>query len=208
MYHARRKNWPKAAEDLSRAVQSDPFQMGNSYLLAVLLVQAERYSEYQDLCDRVLAHSESATPDAARRNAKTCLIAAPREQALPRIEKLAEAALSAPGPFFKLASTVKGLLEYREKHYAEAQKFLQEAVGMNGPNDPAMEAQTRLVLAMACAELKQTEEARKHLAEADKLTQGLRGHFEEMGRDYEERLWVESLTNEILLREARALVHK
>ena len=75
-----------------------------------------------------------------------------------------------------------------------------------GPNEAPMQAQMSLVTAMICAQLKRSDEARQNLNSGEELTRRSWEQFDKLDKDFNERMWVETLTDSVLLREASRLV--
>jgi serine/threonine protein kinase/tetratricopeptide (TPR) repeat protein len=197
---ARMGRWPAAIKHYSRSVADDPTNHQAYECLAPLLVQTGDLDSYRQLCRRILRQfGQTTDPAVAEPLTQACLLLPPAAADLPAIMKMGAPALgpqtaSSPGHSFEF---VKGLAEYRLRHFANAATCLQAVVGQEG--DAARAGQASMVLAMAQHQLRQTDEARATLAKGIRLA-------DDKGPKPGSPEWNERLTTQILMREAKALI--
>ena len=195
----RQGDWTRAIRNLSRSVTADPTNHYAYHYLAPALLQAGDISAYRKNCERVLTQFGSTTdPVVAERMAKDCLILAPPAASLEQIAKMADTAAAGTNdsawPYFAL---VKGLAEYRQRHFADALEWLRKVEPQESV--PTRTAQLYSTLAMAEFQLGQTNAARAHLADGLKLAET---RLAQPGRID----WNDQLIARFLLREAQDLV--
>jgi tetratricopeptide (TPR) repeat protein len=196
----RRGEWPAAIRNFSRAITADPTNPIAYHYLAPLLVQTGDLEAYRTHCERVLSQfGETSDPAVAERMAKDCLMIPSPAASLGRLAKMADTAVAArptagSWPYYEF---VKGLVEYRQGHFAGAVEWLQRVAAQE--DVPARTAQAAATLAMAQYQLGQTNAARAALTQGIKLA--------EMELAKPGRIdWNDGLTAQFLLREAHGLV--
>src|SRR5262249_8068610 len=141
---------------------------------------------------------DTTGPIIAERLAKDSLILPPPAEALPTINRMVNTAIAA-GPEHRTWSYfqfVKGLLEYRQGHYAEAIDWLQKITSLD--DDPFRQVQAYMVLAMAQHQLHQEEPAQATLTAGFQFAEKLDKTIEN------ERLWTDWIIAQIFVREAKA----
>jgi tetratricopeptide (TPR) repeat protein len=209
IFRAKCKHWPEAASDLSLAIEADPSQFGYRYLYAICLVQMERYAEFQQVAHRILEGiNPDCDPTTARRNAKTCLLAAPLEKDLALVDRFADQGTNGMGPDRFL---VKGWSDYRRANFADATNQINKALRFRAgfsllPNDPDVRAPAYLLLAMAHYRLNSVEGAKTCLEQGKAIVRDMTQRFEIGVTDSDDRFWAETLTDSVLLREASNLI--
>ena len=120
---------------------------------------------------------------------------------LESIGKMADTAIAA-GPdheFWYYFQFVKGLAEYRLRHFASAVERLQKVAAREG--DPTRTEAAYMVLAMAQYQLKQVDEARATLVNGINFADANRA------ARYGPQ-WNDERTAQLLMREARALIER
>jgi tetratricopeptide (TPR) repeat protein len=197
---ARQGKWAAAVSNLTKSLTADPTnQLAYDYL-APLLVQAGNLGAYRTHTELILRRFGSTTdPAVAARMARDCLILPPAPAQLERLAKMADLAVAA-GPNDKSwpdFQFVKGLAEYRQGHFASAEKWLQETLAQS--KDAALTVQADMLLAMTQFQLKQIDEARATLAKGVQLADA---KFPKPNVAN----WSDELTARVLMHEARTLL--
>jgi tetratricopeptide (TPR) repeat protein len=128
----------------------------------------------------------------------------PRDSGWSVPAQLAETAVTGGTNHIRLAyfQLVKGLVEYRQGRFDSAISWAQKSLGASGTNYTTA-ASAGAVLAMAQQQLKQSEEARKALAQATQVfeTKLPKPESGDLGEN-----WPEWLVARILVREAKGLI--
>jgi serine/threonine protein kinase/Flp pilus assembly protein TadD len=198
--YGRQGNWAGAIRNFNRSVTADPTNHYAYHYLAPVLVQIGDLASYRTLCERALSQfGETADPVVAERIAKDCLMLPPSATSLSKLAKMADTAVAAGStnsswPYYMF---VKGLVEYRQGHFAGALEWLQKVVPNEG--EPTRTAQANATLAMAEYQLGQTNAARAALAEGTKIAET------ELAKPGQID-WNDGLIARFLLREAHGLV--
>ena len=140
------------------------------HCLAPLLAHNGDEQAYRRLCGQMLKQfAGSSDPAIAERTAKDCLILPAAGTDFDGISRMVDIALAAGvnHPFWNYFQFVKGLLEYRQGHFANAAEWVQKVVG--DERDPNRTVAAYMVLAMAQRQLRQTDDARATLAKGLKF---------------------------------------
>jgi tetratricopeptide (TPR) repeat protein len=208
VFHARRQDWPRAIEDLDRAVKTDSRRVSDWYLQGILLVQTGNDTRYQQLCENLLSQRGVATNDTtARRIAKICLLAPLPTANLQTVGTLLPRQLPPDERRKGAVRLMQGWLAFRQAEYTNATNYLKQALDFarREPKDPIVLSQSQLLLALVSHHLKQSAVAAAYLDEARKFIAG-RPPAEKLGNQRDEVWWVETLANSLLLREAERLM--
>jgi Flp pilus assembly protein TadD len=174
MLHARAGQWTNAVAEFSKLVEMDPNEHWYHYYLAPLLAQSGDLKGYRRHCGQVLAiFGGTNNPIVAERMAKDCLVVRAAGIDLDAVARLADTAVtnSSGHPFSAYFEFVKGLAEYRQKHFASAIDWMQKALA-----DPSVDyrnAQAYLVLAMAQHESGQLAECRVAMDKGEQIIQAM-----------------------------------
>jgi eukaryotic-like serine/threonine-protein kinase len=197
-----RTNWTASIRNFNRSTTADPTNYFAYTYLGPVLVQAGDSAAYRTFCDRALSlFGNTAEPSIAEQITKACLLLPPPASNLPKLAKMADTAVATDptGTATPPHAIVKGLMEYRQGHYAGALEWLRRFAPQDGL--PALTVQADATLAMAQFQLGQTDAARALLVEGAKIA---RENLNQPGRID----WNEGLIAQILLREAQALIQK
>jgi tetratricopeptide (TPR) repeat protein len=174
MLHARAGQWTNAVAEFSKLVEMVPNEHWYHYYLAPLLAQSGDLEGYRRHCAQVLAiFGGTNNPIVAERMAKDCLVVRAAGIDLDAVARLADTAVtnSSGHPFSAYFEFVKGLAEYRQKHFASAIDWMQKALA-----DPSVDyrnAQAYLVLAMAQHESGQLAECRVAMDKGEQIIQAM-----------------------------------
>jgi serine/threonine protein kinase len=196
----RRGDWQASLRNFQKSVACDPTNHLGYHYSAPLLVQTGDVDGYRNLREKVVKRfGDSADPTVAERMAKDCLILPPDPGSLAQLAKMADTAVGAGAahnawPYFQF---VKGFAEYRQGRFLSALDWLQRVQAPE--NAPALEAERKLISAMAQFQAGQTNAARATLSEARSLASSRLTH---LGQIY----WNDQLIARCLLREAEGLM--
>jgi tetratricopeptide (TPR) repeat protein len=105
--------------------------------------------------------------------------------------------------FWAWSPFVAGLAYYRSGRFAGAADWMEQALAKAG-SDPARDADSYMVLAMAQHQLEQTDAARVSLSKGAEIVQSKLPSLS--SGDLGEKTWQDVLIANILLREAKALI--
>ena len=193
--------WQAAADDLSRVAKRNPdwtFDLGP---LLLEIGNTSGYNNRRRIASVTFATTED--PESAAEGAMEMSLR-PNDSGWSVPAQLAETAVTRGTNHARLAyfQLVKGLVEYRQGHYASSQGWAQKSLAASGTNYTTA-VSAGAVLAMARQQLKQPDEARKALAQAVEVSETKLPKLEsgDLGEN-----WPEWLIARILLREAKGLV--
>jgi eukaryotic-like serine/threonine-protein kinase len=202
---ARHAVWADAAGDFTRIIQFKPDDAWAWHCLAAVLVQEGQLDAYREHCRKSVERFGNTTdPVTAERIAKDCLILPESGADLDSIAKMAHTASSSTNnpsnaAWFQL---VQALADYRQGHFTNALDWSDQVltkVGAISERDVA----AYMVQAMACQRLNQHDKARAALATGKELAGTKLPRIE--GGDLG-RYWLDWVTAQALLREAKALI--
>jgi hypothetical protein len=196
----RRGQWAEAVTDLTRVGRLMP---GTPPVFAFgpLLVETGDQPGYLNFRRRLwLQFSTTQDPLTAAETAVGMTLAL-AETGLSTASQLAELAVNHATNHARLAyfQMARALAEYRQNHLTNACHWAEQSLG-SPPLDPTSAVAAGAIRALAQQQLKQTDTARKTLAEAEDLANTKLPKVEngDLGNN-----WPEWLTAQILLREAR-----
>ena len=200
MIHARGGQLSRTIMNFTRSTELTPTDHEAYHYLTPLVAQSGDLESYRPLCARILGQFTSTSDHAiAERMAKDCLLLPMQGADLATIEKLVERAVAA-GPthqYWPYFQFVKGLLEYRQGHFADAVEWLKKTISQ--PRDPNRTVAAYMVLAMAQNQLKQFEEARATLNKGLNLA-------ETSVPNMSGPQWYDQMSAHVLMREAKQLI--
>ena len=205
-WRARQGQWKEAATNYFKSLAGRPDDFEASHWLAPVLVQTGDMQSYEQLRRRMLARfGETTDPVIAERIVTDCLILPWSGPELARLEKIADAALTAGSNHWAWNSIqfAKGLAEYRSGHFASAVDWLQAPLREQG-RDLARDIETYMVLAMAHHRLGY------HGYAQDALTTGLglAAWLPSSQNDLKDwKAWNDWVIAQALMREAKELVN-
>ncbi len=169
--HARRENWKAAAEDGASTFELYPSNSGRYAAVAAMAAKAGDHVLYERICRKMLEVSGNTTNVfVADQVAKACLFRPAPGLDLKWIAELADLAVAHGKedawamPFFQIC---KGLSEYRQGRYSEAEQWLRKTLA--SPSENA-HPHAGAVLAMALWKHGDGEGARQAFARAGELT--------------------------------------
>ena len=197
---ARNHNWEAAVSNYTKSIEVDPTNHEASHCLAPLLIYVGDFQAYNHHRERILRQFSGITdPEFAGQLALDCLITPPATADLAAISKMADTALEAGanGDSRFDSEFVKGLVEYREGHFAAAVEWLRKVAPQE--EKPSRTVETCAVLSMAQHQLGQLEEARSTLAGGLQIADAKLKQLD--GPD-----WNDQLTAHLLMREAKELI--
>jgi tetratricopeptide (TPR) repeat protein len=208
-FRAQHGHWEEAASDLARAVEVEPTEHWNWFLLAPVFVQAGDVFAYNEFRQAMLARfGSTAIPSIAERTAKACALLPVSGDAAESIGKLSSIAVNfgRNDGYLTYYQLAQGLCEYRQGRYASALEWMQRVQPQLAQDPlPYREAQMDFVVAMAQGQLEQYDKARATLSNGveilEKKLPGLDSG--DLGSS-----WHDILIAHILMREARALGKK
>ena len=197
--------WTLAASDLTKAIELNPTNDWNWYQLAPLLAQRGDAVAYRQHCHTMLArYSGTTNASIAERTAKVCLMLPWDGPDLAAADKLAETAVTigATEVWVAYYQFVKGLAEYRQGRFDSAAEWERKALSEEGIDNPR-DVQACMVLAMACHQLHQWDQARAALAKGGKIAEAKLPKLEsgDLGSS-----WHDWIIAHALMREAKGLI--
>jgi eukaryotic-like serine/threonine-protein kinase len=217
-WYALQNQWQPAADRftvLLRIDQLDGWDVSTlDYLeCGPVLIELGDTAGYERFRQMAVARVADAAYPFADRIIKISLLLPANEKVLKALDPLAEAAaksfatnVNADSDVFLAAwrSVSLALMEYRRGNYTEAAGWCRRCLGYSEYNAPRT-ATARVILAMACQQLGQSDEARSELAQgreiiANKFQNGLDRGTGVQG------FWFDWLFGQILLDEATALI--
>jgi serine/threonine protein kinase len=202
--HARRGLWNAALTNFSKVVEFMPSDHQASLRLAPLLLQTANIEGYQHHREGMIQKFASTTdPVVAERMAKACLLVPANAAELAAISRMVETSVAA-GPdhkFWAYFQFVKGLVEYRQGHFANAREWLEKAFAQK--SDRYRTAQACLVLAMTLHALNKNDEARSTFAQATEMVET---QLPNLQKGILDEQWFDWLIVRLLYEEARAQI--
>jgi tetratricopeptide (TPR) repeat protein len=191
--------WDSAAKDMGRVLQLDPTNPLQYHAMLPLLVANGDVEGYRQICQRSLAlFAASSSPYIADRIAKDSCILPSSGVDLTVVGQVASRT-EAGNSWFQLT---RGLVAYRQGHFADAMDWTQKALKVEGAW-ARRDVEAWMVLAMAQYQQGHFDEARAALAGGVKATaadwySAADGH---VGNDWED--WI---IGQALTKEAKALI--
>ena len=217
-WHALQNQWQPAADRFTLLLQIDQLDGWDISTLDYLecgsvLIELGDMAGYERFRQAIIAHVADAVYPFTDRIIKISLLLPADEKMLKALEPLAEEEaksfttnVNADGDVFLAAwrSVSLGLMEYRRGDYTKAAAWCRRCLDYSEYNAPRA-ATARVILAMACQQLGQPDEARSELAQGrkiieDKFQSGLNRGTGVQG------FWFDWLFGRILLGEATALI--
>ncbi len=201
---ARTGDWKDAATDFARLIVLEPTNHLHYHSLAPLLVATGDLKAYRRHCAaEIFRFGRTDNLNVAERMAKDCLILPFPGSDLRSIEKWADTAVilgkARPDlPFFQF---VKGLVEYRQRHFSSAANWTEKVVAQ--PVWVFRDAQAYLVLAMAQHQLGQHAKA---LATLDKGIDVIETRMRSLKSGDIGDGWIDWIIVQTLRKEAEALI--
>jgi len=202
-YWVRNGRWNEAAADYARLVQLEPANHWYYHSLAPLLAAGGDFAKYRNCCEEIVVRFGNTTnPVVAERMAKDCLILSDSGADSAAVGRFADTAVTQGAhsrdlPWFQLA---KGLLDYRQGHFASAVEWTDKALSEAGI-DYERDVQADMVLAMAQAQLKQGDKARATFARGAEIERTRLPRREAVGGR-----WSDWIISHALMREAETLI--
>jgi tetratricopeptide (TPR) repeat protein len=177
--NCRRGDWQPGVEQLSRAVELDPGDVGSRapLFLAVALVKAERYDEYRRHCHRLLEGCRDTHEFGdADKAAKSSLLLPVDGADFDRACQLADFAATATEPKSLLTWVWfgKSLAEYRRGHFDSAIEWANRALSCRQEDNAPAPAGEYFIQACAYARKGQLEPARNAIAKGNGFVQQAR----------------------------------
>ncbi len=203
--------WSEAAERYSALMEIDKLDKWGAVTLdyqacGVVLMESAQFERYRAFCGATIANFASTTNgDAAGRILKTCLLLPADDDLMRQMQPLGKAAeefLASIDPklFNGWATLPVVLWRYRLGDCDQAIKQCRHGLDETANSSP-QSATFGIILAMACHQTGQEEEARRQLARA-------RDVIEAVDRsDSRQGFWYDWCFARILLREATATIH-
>jgi tetratricopeptide (TPR) repeat protein len=166
----RRGQWQEAADDAALAFKYQPTDRGLYSMLAALLVEANKRSEYAQFCERLLSgFGDTTNIYVADQVAKACLFLPPSGPNSAAVYRLADLPVTVGTedqdamPFFEVC---KALSEYRQGHYQTAIEWAGQPLNVAGNYS---HGHAYAIAAMANWRLGKLDEARALLAKGEAL---------------------------------------
>jgi tetratricopeptide (TPR) repeat protein len=203
---ARTSRLKEAAKDFEKVVELEPANHQACYVLVTLLAESGDVQAFDALRRRMLARfAEIKNPFLMERTAKGCLLMPATGPEIDAAALLARnsAASSGDQPPNIFLTLARGLAEYRQEHYDEAEHWLRYSIDHNHPWAYAnINAPGHLLLAMTLRRKGKTAEALSALAKGAEVTESWPGSIRgDLGNG-----WHDLLIARTLLREATATV--
>jgi len=221
-WHALEGRWEAAAARFAVLLQMNKFDGWDLASLDYLrrgpvLVELDDVNGYDQFRQEAIARFVGITnPVAAERTVKISLLLPANRKTMDALAPLAELAAKAfasvasddtnAEAVFQAAwgSISVALVEYRRGNYLQASEWCHRCLGYPGDNPPRV-ATARVILAMSCHHLGQTEEAVSELAQGRESIQGKFNDGLDAG-SAAHGFWFDWVFARILLREATALI--
>jgi eukaryotic-like serine/threonine-protein kinase len=203
--HARREQWDRAVTNYLRVAEYAPADLSSFHALAALALQRDDQENYRHWRAAILKQSGTIPPDVAAVFAEDCLMLPNASEDGETIGKMVDASMAAGSREDRRAycQFVKGLLEYRQGHFAEAKEWLQKTTASpNSMDDWNRSVQAQMLLAMTQYQLKDIANARATLAAGFLLADK---KMIKSGNDLHDE-WISWLLAHSLMREATALM--
>ena len=221
-WHALQGRWPEAANRFGVLIQINKFDGWDmaslDYLrLGPALVELGETTAYERFREEMIARFAGTTyPVAAERVVKISLLRPANPKTISALTPLAALAAKSFGGIatgntnaetvFQAAwgSLSLALMEYRQGNYAKAETWCRRCLAYPGDNPPRVAA-ARVILAMACHQLGQNQEAATQLAQG---RENIETKFEDDldPGSAEHGFWFDWVFARILLREATSLI--
>jgi RNA polymerase sigma factor (sigma-70 family) len=201
---ARTGKWEEATADLKQAVQLNPSNAWNSYLLSSALLQTGKLPEFQSHSHAMMVRfRDRADSVAAGRTSEAYLVAPYGDK--DDLEMSVELVDKKVFPWWR--QFYKGLAEYRLDHYSNAVAWLEQDIKQldiaTRVDRPLCEADCYLVVAMARRQLNHIPEARAALARGREVAQS---KIPQPGSADLGTYWWNGVTTRVLLKEAEETV--
>ena len=221
-WHALQERWQQAADRFAVLLQMDKFDGWDMASLDYLrrgpvLVELGDKDGYDRFRQEAIARFAGTTnPVAAERTVKVSLLLPANQKTMEALAPLAEVAAKTFASVAKddtnaeavfqaaWGSISVALMEYRRGNYAEAEEWCRRCLAYPGDNPPRV-ATARVILAMSCHQLGQTEEAASELAQGRESIQGKFNDGLDPG-SAAHGFWFDWVFARILLREATTLI--
>jgi tetratricopeptide (TPR) repeat protein len=163
-HHSWRKEWPAAITNYLRSIKANPTNDLAYHLLAPALLQAGDVDAYRQHRQKILqTFSNTSDPGTAERLARACLLLPASPDEMEIISRMADVAVASSPGSDGWAKLAKGMAEYRQGHFTNATKWLDEASAQ--ATGPALKLQSEILRAMSQFQLGQTDAAQKALAQ-------------------------------------------
>jgi serine/threonine protein kinase/tetratricopeptide (TPR) repeat protein len=202
---ARLMRFADAEVDFTRVIELTPDDFDVWHWEATVLAQLGRLDARRQLCDRALGQfANTANLFAADHIARACLMLPGSGPDLETASKLAELAASAPTNHsaIKWFWMVKGLAEYRQRHYENSLRWMEKVLTAKGA-ELSRDASAWIVIAMAQHGLNQGDKAQVALGKGRGLVETKMAALDK--GDLGEQ-WLDWITARALLAEAVALI--
>jgi tetratricopeptide (TPR) repeat protein len=202
--YIQKKDWPAAVADLESACKFAPDDHWPAYQLGAVLLYAGERPRYDELCRGLLKRFADSPPvEVGDRVAKLCFMAdkVVDESKVP-FTLVDRAVADDKNKLHAYFLVTKGLAEYRAGNAKAAIEVLDKILP-KFRGDNAFYAQGKLTLAMACKKLARDDDARKHLADAVRILDGLQSRNRLLNSPTG---WHDGLFALILRREAEKLI--
>ena len=200
------EGWKEAAADFFKAIELEPENHWNYFVLGPLLVQRGDLEAYHRLCAQIRTRFGGTTndPSIADVLAKACLILPSPGADLSTESKLADVAVTVGkgNKFEAYFQFTKGLAEYRQGHFGSAADWASRSRATTNSWN-GLQVAACMVLAMSRHQLNQTDEARVALSKGAEISQT---QLPELQSGDIGRQWFDWLIAHILMREAEALI--
>jgi tetratricopeptide (TPR) repeat protein len=163
-HHAWRKEWPAAITNYLRSIKANPTNDLAYHLLAPALLQAGDVAAYRQHRQKILqTFSHTTDPTIAESLARACLLLPASPDEMEVIAGMADVAVASGPGADGWAKLAKGMVEYRQGHFTNATKWLDEASAQ--ATGPALKLHSEIFRAMNQFQLGQTDAAQKTLAQ-------------------------------------------
>ncbi|MGA9451458.1 MAG: serine/threonine-protein kinase [Verrucomicrobiia bacterium] len=221
-WHALEERWQQAADRFAVLLQMNKFDGWDmaslDYLrrgpVLVELGDVNGYDRFRQ--EAILRFAGTTNPVAAERTVKVSLLLPADNKTMRALAPLAEVSAKAFGSIanndtnaeavFQAAwgSISVALMEYRRGNYAGAAEWCRRCLAYPGDNPPRV-ATAKIILAMSCHQLGQTEEAASELAQGQESIQGKFNDGLDLGSALH-GFWFDWVFARILLSEATTLI--
>ncbi len=221
-WHALEERWQQAADRFAVLLQMNKFDGWDmaslDYLrrgpVLVELGDVNGYDRFRQ--EAILRFAGTTNPVAAERSVKVSLLLPADNKTMRALAPLAEVSAKAFGSIanndtnaeavFQAAwgSISVALMEYRRGNYAGAAEWCRRCLAYPGDNPPRV-ATAKIILAMSCHQLGQTEEAASELAQGQESIQGKFNDGLDLGSALH-GFWFDWVFARILLSEATTLI--
>jgi tetratricopeptide (TPR) repeat protein len=217
-WHAIQNRWKPAADRFNLLLQIDQLDGWDVSTLDYLecgpvLIEDGDLAGYERFRQTAIAHIADTAYPFTDRIIKISLLLPANEQVMKSLEPLAQVAeksfatnITANGDVFLAAwrSVSLALMEYRRGDYTKASAWCRRCLNYPEYNAPRA-ATARVILAMSCQHLGQTDEAHSELAQARSMIEDRFRNGLDRGTGVQ-GFWFDWVFARILLREANALI--